>query len=212
MDLNELSQSVQKGNAKRVKELVLEALEENINPAKILNEGLLDGMSVIGIKFKNNEVYVPEVLIAARAMNAGMQILEPILVETGVKPIGKAVIGTVKGDLHDIGKNLVRMMMKGAGIDVVDLGVDVSAETFINKAEEVGADLICMSALLTTTMTNMQTVIDELCKRGLRDKYVVMVGGAPVNDNFAKQIGADYYTPDAATAAETAKNVLINKN
>lgn len=210
--MNYLQLFRKKGSAKLVKELVIKALEENISPTRILNEGLLDGMGIIGIKFKNNEVYVPEVLIAARAMNAGMQILEPILIETGVKPIGKAVIGTVKGDLHDIGKNLVRMMMKGAGIEVIDLGVDVNAEKFVDMAEEIGADIICMSALLTTTMTNMQTVIDELEKRGLRDKYVVMVGGAPVNDNFAKQIGADYYTPDAATAAETAKSVLINKN
>lgn len=211
MDLNELSLSVQKGSAKKVKELVLQALSENVNPADILNDGLLAGMSIIGTKFKNNEVYVPEVLIAARAMNAGMQILEPILAETGVKSLGKAVIGTVKGDLHDIGKNLVRMMLKGTGIDVVDLGVDVSPETFVDKAEEEGANIICVSALLTTTMTNMKGVIDELDKRGLRDKYIVMIGGAPVTNNFAKQIGADYYTPDAATAAETAKEALVNK-
>jgi corrinoid protein of di/trimethylamine methyltransferase len=208
MDLNELSLAVQKGSAKKAKELVSEALSENVNPADILNDGLLSGMSIIGVKFKNNEVYVPEVLIAARAMNAGMQILEPILVETGVKPVGKAVIGTVKGDLHDIGKNLVRMMLKGAGIDVVDLGVDVSAETFVNKAEEEGAQIICVSALLTTTMVNMKSIIEELEKRGLRDKYIVMIGGAPVTENFAKQIGADYYTADAATAGEVAKKAL----
>lgn len=212
MDLNELSLSVQKGKAKRVKELVVEGLSEDVKPADILNEGLLAGMSIIGVKFKNNEVYVPEVLIAARAMNAGMQILEPILAETGVKAVGKAVIGTIKGDLHDIGKNLVRMMLKGAGIDVLDLGVDVSAKTFVDKAEEEGAQIICVSALLTTTMVNMKSVIDELQKRGLRDKYIVMIGGAPVNDNFAKQIGADYYTPDAATAADVAKSALIENN
>lgn len=208
MDLNELSLSVQKGKAKRVKELVIEGLSEDVKPADILNDGLLAGMSIIGVKFKNNEVYVPEVLIAARAMNAGMQILEPILAETGVKAAGKAVIGTIKGDLHDIGKNLVRMMLKGAGIDVLDLGVDVSPKTFVDKAEEEGAQIICVSALLTTTMVNMKGVIDELEKRGLRDKYIVMIGGAPVNDNFAKQIGADYYTPDAATAADVAKSAL----
>jgi corrinoid protein of di/trimethylamine methyltransferase len=210
MDLQELSLLVQKGNAKKVRELVVQALEEKVNPAEILNEGLIAGMGIIGAKFKNNEVYVPEVLIAARAMNAGMEILEPILAETGVKPLGKAILGTVKGDLHDIGKNLVRMMLKGCGIEVVDIGVDVSAETFINKAEEVGADIICMSALLTTTMPYMKTVIDELNNRGIRDKYVVMVGGAPVNANFAKEINADHYTPDAATAAETAKSILEN--
>lgn len=209
MDLNELSLSVQKGSAKKVKELVLQGLSENVNPAEILNDGLLAGMGVIGGKFKNNEVYVPEVLIAARAMNAGMQILEPILAETGVKPLGKAVIGTVKGDLHDIGKNLVRMMLKGSGIEVYDIGVDVPAETFVDKAEEVGADIICMSALLTTTMTNMKDIIAELNNRGVREKYVVMIGGAPVTDNYAKQIGADYYSPDAATAAENAKEVLV---
>lgn len=208
MDLNELSLAVQKGSAKKAKELVLQGLTENVEPADILNEGLLAGMSIIGVKFKNNEVYVPEVLIAARAMNAGMQILEPILAETGVKPVGKAVIGTVKGDLHDIGKNLVRMMLKGAGINVVDLGVDVSAETFVDRAEEEGAQIICVSALLTTTMVNMKSIIEELEKRGLRDKYIVMIGGAPVTENFAKQIGADYYTADAATAGEVAKKAL----
>ncbi len=212
MDLNELSLSVQKGSAKKVKELVLQGLSENVNAAELLNDGLLAGMGIIGTKFKNNEVYVPEVLIAARAMNAGMQILEPILAESGIKPLGKAVIGTVKGDLHDIGKNLVRMMLKGSGIEVMDLGVDVPAETFVDKAEEIGANIICMSALLTTTMTNMKDIVEELNKRGIRDKYVVMIGGAPVTDNFARQIGADYYTPDAATAAETAKEVLVKTN
>jgi corrinoid protein of di/trimethylamine methyltransferase len=208
MDLKELSLLIQKGNAKKVKEFVLQALQENISPEAILNEGLIAGMSVIGMKFKNNEVCVPEVLISARAMNAGMEILEPILTETGVKPIGKAVVGTVKGDLHDIGKNLVKMMLKGSGIEVIDLGVDVSAETFVNKAEEVGADIIGLSALLTTTLSNMKSVIDELNKRGLREKYIVMVGGAPVNHNFAKEIGADFYAPDAASASEKAKEVL----
>jgi corrinoid protein of di/trimethylamine methyltransferase len=208
MDLKELSLLIQKGNAKKVKEFVLQALQENISPEAILNEGLIAGMSVIGMKFKNNEVCVPEVLISARAMNAGMEILEPILTETGVKPIGKAVVGTVKGDLHDIGKNLVKMMLKGSGIEVIDLGVDVSAETFVNKAEEVGADIIGLSALLTTTLSNMKSVIDELNKRDLREKYIVMVGGAPVNHNFAKEIGADFYAPDAASASEKAKEVL----
>lgn len=212
MDINELSLAVQKGNAKKSKELVLQALSENVNPSDILNNGLLAGMSIIGVKFKNNEVYVPEVLIAARAMNTGMQILEPILAETGIKGIGKAVIGTVKGDLHDIGKNLVRMMLKGAGIDVVDLGVDVPSKVFVDRAEAEGAQIICISALLTTTMVNMKSIIEELEERGLRDKYIVMVGGAPVTDNFAKQIGADYYTPDAATASQIAKEALTKNN
>lgn len=211
MDLNELSLFVQKGRAKNVKQFVTDALQANVSPVAILNEGLIDGMGIIGAKFKNNEVYVPEVLIAARAMNAGMQILEPILAETGVKPIGTAVIGTIKGDLHDIGKNLVRMMMKGSGINVIDLGVDVAPDTFISRAEEENADIICMSALLTTTMSGMKDVITELEARGLRDKYTVMIGGAPVTDLFCKEIGADRYTPDAATAAEVAKQILIEK-
>ncbi|MCI8282177.1 MAG: cobalamin-binding protein [Lachnospiraceae bacterium] len=204
-DIHEISEFLQKGRAKNVKALVQEALDEGKDPKEILNEGLLAGMMVIGEKFKNNEVFVPEVLVAARALNAGLAILEPKLIEVGNEPVGKVVIGTVKGDLHDIGKNLVAMMLKGVGFEVTDLGVDVEPAVFVDKAEEVGANVICMSALLTTTMPSMQSVIDELESRGLRDKYIVMVGGAPVNQSFADQIGADYYTPDAATCAETAK-------
>lgn len=211
MDINELSLTVQKGNAKRTKELVQLALDENIHPEAILNEGLIAAMGEIGIKFKNNEIYVPEMLIAARAMNAGLQILEPILVATGVKPIGKAVIGTVKGDLHDIGKNLVKMMMKGAGIEIYDLGVDVSPESFLAKAEEVEADIVCLSALLTTTMPSIGETIKKFAVEGVREKYVFMIGGAPITNAFAKQVGADYYTADAATAAEVAKEVLLKK-
>lgn len=207
--IEEMSQFLQKGRAKNVKALVEQALEEGMDPKIILNEGLLSGMMIVGRKFKNNEVFVPEVLVAARAMNAGLTVLEPKLVEVGNEPIGKAVIGTVKGDLHDIGKNLVAMMLKGAGFEVIDEGVDVDADTFIDKAEEVGADVICMSALLTTTMPNMQDCIERLSERGLREKYIVMIGGAPVNDSFARQIGADYYTPDAATAAEVAKDAVL---
>ncbi|HEY5583278.1 MAG TPA: corrinoid protein [Ruminiclostridium sp.] len=210
MDLNELSLLVQRGNAKKVKELVNLALEEKIDAEVILNEGLISAMSEVGIKFKNNEIYVPEMLIAARAMNAGMQILEPILTAAGVKAIGKAVIGTVKGDLHDIGKNLVRMMLKGAGIEVYDLGTDVPPEAFADKAEEVGAQIVCLSALLTTTMPAMKEIIDEFTKRGIREKYIFMIGGAPITTNFAKEIGADHYTPDAATAAEVAKSLLAS--
>ena len=203
--VQEISEFLQKGRAKNVKALVQQALDEGLDPKVILNEGLLEGMSVVGGKFKRNEVFVPEVLVAARALNAGLSILEPKLVEIGNEPVGRAVIGTINGDLHDIGKNLVAMMLKGAGFEVYDIGVDVSAETFIDKAEEVGADLICMSALLTTTMCNMESVIRELKNRDLREKYIVMIGGAPVNEKFANEIGADFYTPDAATAAETAK-------
>jgi 5-methyltetrahydrofolate--homocysteine methyltransferase len=210
-DVKEISEFLQKGRAKNVKALVTEALEEGQDPKVILNDGLLAGMMVIGAKFKNNEVFVPEVLVAARALNAGLAILEPALAEVGNEPIGKAIIGTVKGDLHDIGKNLVSMMVKGAGFEVYDIGVDVDTEKFGEKAEEVGADVIIMSALLTTTMPAMQDVINDLTERGIRDKYVVMVGGAPVNEAFAEQIGADYYTPDAATAAEVAKKAVEEK-
>lgn len=207
--IEEISAFLQKGRAKNVKALVQQAIDENLDPKAVLNEGLLSGMMIIGEKFKNNEVFVPEVLVAARAMNAGLAILEPKLVEVGNEPVGKAVVGTVKGDLHDIGKNLVVMMLKGAGLEIHDIGVDAEPAAFIDKAEEVGADLICMSALLTTTMPNMQTVVDELKEKGLRDKYIVMVGGAPVNESFAEQIGADYYTPDAATCAEVAKKAVL---
>ena len=209
--IQEISEFLQKGRAKNVKALVEQALAEGVDAKVILNEGLLDGMGIIGGKFKRNEVFVPEVLVAARAMNAGMAILEPKLVEIGNEPIGKAVIGTVKGDLHDIGKNLVVMMYKGAGFEVIDLGVDVEPATFIAKAEEVGADVIGMSALLTTTMQNMKETIDLLNEKGLRDKYIVMIGGAPINDSFAEEIGADFYTTDAASAAEVAKEAVEKK-
>jgi len=211
MILQELSQWVQRGSAKKVKELVLQALEENISAEAILNEGLISAMSEVGIKFKNNEIYVPEMLLAARAMSAAMQVLEPILTETGIKPIGVALIGTVRGDLHDIGKNLVKMMMKGAGIEVVDLGVDVQPEAFISKAEEIKADIVCLSALLTTTMPSIEEVLVAFGDAGTRQKYTFMIGGAPVTATYAKHIGADYYTPDAATAAEVAKSILVEK-
>lgn len=209
--IQEISEYLQKGRAKNVKALVQQALDEGMDPKQILNEGLLDGMMIIGGKFKRNEIFVPEVLVAARALNAGLNILEPKLVEVGNEPVGRAVVGTVRGDLHDIGKNLVVMMLKGAGFEICDMGVDVAPEAFIDKAEEIHADVICMSALLTTTMTNMEDVVTELKNRNLRDKYIVMVGGAPVNESFAQQIGADYYTPDAATAAEVAKKAVLEK-
>lgn len=209
--IQEISEFLQKGRAKNVKTLVQQALDEGMDPKVILNEGLLDGMMIIGGKFKRNEIFVPEVLVAARALNAGLNILEPKLVEIGNEPIGRAVIGTVKGDLHDIGKNLVAMMLKGAGFEVYDAGVDVTPEAFIEKAGETNADIICMSALLTTTMINMGELVEELKKRNLREKYIVMVGGAPVNESFAEQIGADYYTPDAATAAEVARDAVVKK-
>ncbi|HWR45741.1 corrinoid protein [Sporomusa sp.] len=211
MDLNQLSLNVQKGSAAKVKEMVSEALAQNVPPTEILNTGLIQAMAVVGEKFKNNEMYVPEMLMAAKAMNAGMQVLEPILTATGVKPIGKAVIGTVKGDLHDIGKNLVRMMLKGAGIEMYDLGIDVSAQAFLDKAKEVGADMVCLSALLTTTMPYMDSVIKEFEKAGVRSQFVFMIGGAPVSETYARSINADYYAEDAVVAVDVAKKILAKK-
>ncbi len=208
LDLNEISEALQRGDAGKVEELVQQALTEQFSPRAILENGLIQGMNIIGVKFKNNEVYVPEVLIAARAMHAGMNVLKPKLVETGVKNIGKVVIGTVKGDLHDIGKNLVRMMLEGAGFEVIDLGVDVSADKFVSAVKEHQPDILGMSALLTTTMVNMVEVIKALQLADLRGKVKVMVGGAPVTQNYADQIGADGYSPDAASAAEDAKKFI----
>ena len=206
--INDINENLQKGKAKKVKVLVQQALDDGIDPKEILDEGLLSGMMIIGEKFKNNEVFVPEVLVAARAMNTGLVILEPKLISIGSKPRGKVVIGTVKGDLHDIGKNLVAMMLKGAGFEVHDIGVDVDVDKYINTAEEIDADIICMSALLTTTMPYMENVIKGLEDKSLRDKYIVMIGGAPVNQHFSEQIGADYYTEDAATCAERALEAI----
>ena len=200
--LNDISTLLQQGRAPKVKEKVQEALDQGISAKDILEEGLLSGMSVIGEKFKNNEVYVPEVLIAARSMNAGVALLKPYLVDAGVEAKGTVVIGTVKGDLHDIGKNLVKMMMEGKGLNVVDLGVDVSAEQFVSAAKENNADIIACSALLTTTMTEMKNVVDAVKAESLDVK--VMVGGAPVTQNFCDSIGANSYTPDAASAADAA--------
>jgi len=208
VNLNNISEALQRGDAKKVEELVKQALEENLLPKDILENGLIKGMDIIGAKFKKNEVYVPEVLIAARAMHAGMDVLRPKLVETGVKNIGKVAIGTVKGDLHDIGKNLVKMMLEGAGFEVVDLGVDVSVDKFVEAVKEHQPNIIGMSALLTTTMVNMPEVIKALDIAGLRDKVKVMVGGAPITQNYANQIGADGYSPDAASAADKAKTFV----
>ena len=208
VNLDDISKALQGGDAEKVSELVRQALQEDIVPKKILEEGLIQGMSIIGEKFKRNEVYVPEVLIAARAMHAGMDVLKPKLTETGVKNIGKVVMGTVKGDLHDIGKNLVKMMLEGAGFEVIDLGVDVSEEKFVEAVKAHQPNIVGMSALLTTTMVNMPEVIKALEAAGLRDKVRVMVGGAPITQNYADQIGADGYSPDAASAADKAKAFL----
>ena len=200
----EISETLQKGRAKAVKELVQNAVDSGLPAAQILNDGLLAGMNVIGEKFKRNEVYVPEVLVAARAMNMGMEILKPLLVEDGVQATGKVCIGTVQGDLHDIGKNLVKMMMEGKGLEVVDLGTDVAPETFVNAAIEQNCQVICCSALLTTTMSVMADVVKAAEAAGIRDKIKIMVGGAPVNEEYCEKIGADKYTSDAASAADAA--------
>ena len=202
--LEDISLNLQKGKAKIVKTLVQEALDQGIAPETILSGGLLEGMNVIGEKFKRNEVFVPEVLVAARAMNMGTAVLKPLLVADGVKSAGKICIGTVKGDLHDIGKNLVRMMMEGKGLEVVDLGTDVPAEKFVEAVKDQGCQVICCSALLTTTMGVMGDVVKACEDAGIRDKVKIMVGGAPVTQAFCDQIGADIYTQDAATAASTA--------
>lgn len=202
--LREISQNVQIGKAKIVKELVQKAIDEGANVEEILNEGLLSGMSIIGEKFKNNEIYVPEVLVAARAMSMGAQILKPLLTASGVKATGKVCIGTVQGDLHDIGKNLVKMMMEGKGLEVVDLGTDVAPETFVKTAIEENCQIICCSALLTTTMSVMGDVVKAAEEAGIRDKVKIMIGGAPINEEFRQKIGADCYTVDAASAADAA--------
>lgn len=202
--INEISEMLQKGRMKNVKELVNQALQEGNSAKNILNDGLIAGMMVIGEKFKNNQVYVPEVLIAARAMNAGVEILKPVLTSEGVEPVGKCVICTVKGDLHDIGKNLVKMMLEGVGIECVDLGVDIGGDQIVAAVKESGAKVVCLSALLTTTMTAQKDIIVALDEAGLREQVKVMVGGAPVTQEYAEEIGADAYTQDAASAAEVA--------
>ena len=202
--LAEISENLQKGKAKAVKELVQQAVDQGIPVEQILNDGLLAGMSIIGEKFKNNEVYVPEVLVAARAMNMGAQVLKPLIEEAGIKATGKVCIGTVKGDLHDIGKNLVKMMMEGKGLEVIDLGTDVAPETYISTAIEQNCQIICCSALLTTTMGVMEEVVKKAEEAGIRDKVKIMIGGAPVTEEYCRKIGADKYTPDAASAADAA--------
>ncbi len=206
--LEEISQKLQNGKTKDIKVLVPKALEEGIPAKDILNDGLLAGMSVVGVKFKNNEIFVPEVLIAARAMKAGAEILKPHLVSDDVKPVGKVVLGTVRGDFHDIGKNLVKMMMEGNGLEVIDLGVDVAPEAYVSAAKEHGADIIACSALLTTTMAEMKNVVDLCVAEGIRENVKIMIGGAPITDEYCREIGADAYTSDAATAAETAVSLL----
>jgi methylmalonyl-CoA mutase cobalamin-binding domain/chain len=178
---------------------------------RVLNDALVEGMRIVGIDFRDGILFVPEVLLAANAMKAGMEILRPLLAETGAEPIGKVVIGTVKGDIHDIGKNLVSMMLEGAGFEVVNLGINNPVENYLKALEEHDPDILGMSALLTTTMPYMKVVIDTLEQKGLRDKYIVLVGGAPLNEEFAKAIGADAYCRDAAVAVETAKSLIASR-
>ena len=202
--LSQISEQLQKGKAKVVKQLVQEAIDAGISAQEILEKGLIAGMNVVGEKFRNNEIFVPEVLVAARALNMGSALLKPLLAADGVKASGKVCIGTVQGDLHDIGKNLVKMMLEGKGLEVVDLGTDVSPETFVTTAKEQGCQIICCSALLTTTMPVMEEVVKAAEAAGIRDQVKIMIGGAPVTAEFCQQIGADAYTTDAASAADQA--------
>jgi len=208
VNLKEIADNLIKGNAPGVKELIKKALDEGVEVEKILNEGLVAGMDVVGKKFQANEFYVPEMLIAARAMKAGMEIIKPILIQEDVKSKGTVVLGTAKGDLHDIGKNLVGMMLEGAGFEVIDMGVDVAPEKFIQTAKEKKAHLIGVSALLTTTMVGMKDVIKALKEAGLDGKVKVMIGGAPLTQSYADEIEADGYAPDAASAVDEAKKLL----
>ncbi len=206
--LETIKECVINGKMKEIQEPITKAKEEGYSAKDILNEGLIAGMEVIGKEWEKGEVFVPEVLIAARALNKGLDLIEDDLVASGVEYKGTVVIGTVKGDLHDIGKNLVALMLKGAGFKVIDIGVDCKAETFIETALKEEADVIAMSSLLTTTMMYMQTVIDELKEKGLRDKFKVICGGAPVTDEFVKKVGGDFYTSDAVKAVDLLKQVL----
>ena len=205
--LENLASSLINGKAEEVRIHMNQAIEEGLEPREILNGSLLVGMEEVGRRFKNNEFYVPEVLIAARAMKAGMEILNPLLTETGVEPVAKVAMGTVKGDLHDIGKNLVVMMLKGAGFEINDLGIDVPSEKFADAAKD-GADIVAMSALLTTTMPGMKDVIEVLEKEGLTGKVKTMIGGAPVTQSYADEVKADGYAPDASSAVDKAKELL----
>ena len=202
--LEDIAKSVEDGRAKVTEALVQQALDEGVPAKEILEQGLMEGMNVIGVLFRENEVYVPEVMVAARAMNKGAALLKPYLASEGVQASGKVCLGTVKGDLHDIGKNLVKMMMEGKGLEVIDLGTDVDPETFVRTAIEENCQIIACSALLTTTMGVMKEVVEAAEAAGIRDQVKIMIGGAPVMQVFCDQIGADAYTPDAASAADKA--------
>lgn len=204
----DIADNIQKGNLNAVVSLVKISLSEGIHVEDILNNGLIEGMNIIGEKYKRNECFIPEILVAARAMNGGLDILKPLLIEAKVKAKGKVVIGTVKGDLHDIGKNIVGMMLQGAGFDVVDLGTEATKEKFLESARKEKADILGMSTLLTTTMLYMREVVEKLKEAGLRNKVKVIIGGAPVTQAYADQIGADGYAPDAASGVDLCKRLL----
>ena len=204
----EISKAVIEGQAPLVEELIKKALNEGSSPGELIQNGLLTGMAVVGERFKKNEFYVPEVLIAARAMKRGLAILEPLLTEHGLEPVATLLIGTVQGDLHDIGKNLVAMMFEGAGFRVIDLGIDVKPAQFVETVETYKPEIVALSALLTTTMPAMMETIDSLMASGLREQVKVIVGGAPVTGNYASEIGADGYAPDASSAVDKAKELL----
>ena len=208
--LQQIAEKLYDGSAPAVAALVQQALDEGIGAGEVLTGGLVVGMDAVGRDFKAGELFVPEVLIAARAMHAGMDILKPLLAAADVQSAGKFAVGTVKGDLHDIGKNLVRMMVEGGGFEVIDLGVDVSPQSWVDAVREHQPDIIGMSALLTTTMTNMKGVIEAIEEAGLRDSVKIMIGGAPVTDAYALEIGADGYAPDAATAVDIARELIAS--
>lgn len=216
-DLNdqELTEQVHDDLYNGLRDEVAEAtrifLERGWGAEKVLNDALVEGMRIVGIDFRDGILFVPEVLLAANSMKAGMEILRPLLAETGAEPIGKVVIGTVKGDIHDIGKNLVSMMLEGAGFEVIDLGINNSVEKYLDALEKHKPDILGMSALLTTTMPYMKVVIDKMREENIRDKYIVLVGGAPLNEEFGKAVGADAYCRDAAIAVETAKSLIATR-
>lgn len=209
--LKDIKSALMKGDRDVVSRLAREALEKGLGVKVILNEGLMAAMEVIGARFKCNEIFIPEVLISAKAMQAGIAVLEPHFLKCGIKPVGNVAIGTVKGDLHDIGKNIVSMMLKGACFNIVDFGIDVPPQKFVDAVKRGGVDIIAMSSLLTTSMPSMKETINALKESGIRDKVKVMIGGAPVTQNFADSIGADCYAKDAASAVDEAK-ALLSKN
>lgn len=210
-NFEEIIQFVVAGNEAKVKELVREMIDAGVKPLDIINQGLIAGMNIVGPKFKNGEMYVPEVLMSGRAMSTGIEIIKPYIADKDVPSIGKVVLGSVEGDLHDIGKNLVGLMLESAGFTLINLGVDVSAEKFVQSVKELNPDIVAMSALLTTTMLSMKDTIDQLKVEGLRNQVKVIVGGAPLSPEFANEIGADGYASDGASAVDLCKELLPKK-